>query len=686
MSLFNSKKSDASFNPFKVQQGGFGYGKLNDVYRLSWTESSLFTGPKTGESVGKSFDLERLRLVGALFIVMFSVLIARAAWLQVLNGDYYYKMAEGNRIRVERLEARRGVIYDRNLKPLVHNQANFVLYMIPADLSKDQNELNKVVTRIADILAPMSPRQALINSTSSDSQLTSKQIAEHIYAGLAKVPARSLESFQPLFIADAIDYDKAILLYLESANWRGVAISNKIKRDYNRESTSISHLLGYTGKINDKELAKLGEEYLPIDYIGKNGLEYFYENQLRGLNGKKQIEVDALGKEKKILNSTEPTDGNSLVLSIDLNMQKKLEELVQAQLAKAGLDRASAIVLDPNNGEVLSMVSYPAYDNNIFARGITKDEYKNLINDKNLPLFDRAVAGEFPCGSTIKPVMSAAALQEGVITENTTFLSRGGLKVGQWVFPDWKAGGHGVTDVKKAIAESVNTFFYIIGGGYEDFQGLGVDRIVKYDKLFGLGEQVGIDLPGEANGFVPTADWKFQTKGEKWYIGDTYHLSIGQGDLTTTPLQVAQFTEYFANGGKMYVPHLVKEVLNSDEKSGQMVESSITKESLVSAENIEIVRRGMRQTVTAGSARSINLVVPVAVAGKTGTAQWSSKKANHAWFTGFAPYDKPKLVITILIEEGTGGDINAVPIAKEFLKWYFSPKIATSTATSTPVK
>ncbi|MEI8361307.1 MAG: penicillin-binding protein 2 [bacterium] len=684
MIFSKSKNEQPTFDPFKIQEGNSRHGKLNDVYRLSWTEASLFTGQKTGESVGKSFDLERLRVYGLVFVVLFLFLIGRTAWLQVINGDYYYKMAEGNRIRVERIEARRGVIYDRNNVPLVHNQANFVLYLVPSDLTKNADDLNKMVMRIADVLAPMSARQNLINSTSTDEQITSKEIARNIFAGLDNVKPHSLESFRPLFVADGIDYDKAILLYLESANWRGVVISNKIKRDYNVESKTLSHVLGYTGKINDKELAKLGDEYLPIDYIGKNGLEYFYENQLRGQNGKKQIEVDALGKEKKILNFTESVDGNSLVLTIDLQMQKKLEELVLAQLQKTGLTRASAIILNPNNGEVLSMVSYPAYDNNLFARGITHNEYQKIIDDKNLPLFNRAVAGEFPCGSTIKPVMSAAALQEGVINESTIFTSRGGLRVGQWFFPDWKAGGHGVTNVKKAIAESVNTFFYIIGGGYEDFQGLGVDRIIKYDKLFGLGEQVGIDLPGEANGFVPTKQWKEEAKHENWYVGDTYHLSIGQGDLTTTPLQVAQFTEYFANGGKMYVPHLVKTILSADEKSSQKVEPSITKENIVDPVNTQIVREGMRQTVTNGSARSMNLVVPVAVAGKTGTAQWSTKKKPHAWFTGFAPYEKPELVITVLIEEGEGGDINAVPIAREFLKWYFSPKVASSTATSTP--
>jgi penicillin-binding protein 2 len=267
--------------------------------------------------------------------------------------------------------------------------------------------------------------------------------------------------------------------------------------------------------------------------------------------------------------------------------------------------------------------------------------------------------------------MAASALEEGIITENSTFLSVGGIQIGQWFFPDWRAGGHGRTEVRRAIAESVNTFFYYIGGGHEDFRGLGVDKIVHYGELFGLGTQTGIDLAGEASGFVPIKEWKEEVKGERWYIGDTYHLAIGQGDLLVTPLQVAVFTSVFANGGALMRPHFVKNILTSSDQSLQEASTEPIREDFINRYHISTVRDGMRQTVVSGSARSMSSV-PVPVAGKTGTAQWSSKKPTHAWFTGFAPFDPPEITITILIEEGGEGSEVAVPIAREFLTWYFS--------------
>jgi len=285
-------------------------------------------------------------------------------------------------------------------------------------------------------------------------------------------------------------------------------------------------------------------------------------------------------------------------------------------------------------------------------------------------LFNRAISGEYPSGSTIKPVIAAAALEEGVITENTTVRSVGGITIGQWNFPDWRVGGHGIVDVRRAIAESVNTFFYYIGGGYQDFRGLGVDKIMKYGKLFGLDSQTGVDLAGEASGFLPTEEWKEKVKGEKWYIGDTYHLAIGQGDLLVTPLQVAAYTSAFANGGTLYRPHFVKRILSGSDQALKEVSIEPVRENFIDSHNIEIVRQGLRQSVTDGSSRRLQSV-PVAVAGKTGTAQWSSKYPPHAWFTGFAPYDNPELVITILVEQGGEGSDTAVPIAEDYLKWYF---------------
>ncbi|KKQ61603.1 MAG: Peptidoglycan glycosyltransferase [Parcubacteria group bacterium GW2011_GWE2_38_18] len=663
---------EKSNDPFVIKSGNIKKGAIQSSYRLGWTEDSFIMNQGGGETVGRTFDFSKLKQLAYVLIIFFALIITRSAWLQIIKGDYYYKMAEGNRIRIERIEAKRGIVYDRNFKPLVRNQANFLLYFIPADLPKEANNLDIIIKRVSEILG-----QVKIKGDDSDKDKNEpknkEEVEVYIRNLLAKIMPGSAKSFEPLFIEDNIDYEKAMLLHLESAGWKGVVLSSKVRREYLLSAQSLSHVIGYTGKISEKELKKVGDEYIAIDYIGKIGIENFWENELKGINGKKQIEVDAMGKEKKIISKSEPQDGNNLVLSLDVDLQNKIEEVANKTLVKHNLSKASVIAMDPSNGEILAMVNLPGYDNNSFAKGISQEEYAKLINDPNKPLFNKAVSGEFPSGSTIKPIMSAAALEEGIINESTAFLSSGGIRIGQWYFPDWKAGGHGMTNVKKAIAESVNTFFYIIGGGLDDFQGLGVDRIIKYGKMFGMGQQTGIDLPGEAKGFLPTKDWKESVKGEKWYIGDTYHLSIGQGDLITTHLQVAQFTSYFANGGKIYQPHLVKEILSGDEVEVKKIEPNLVKENIVKNSNMEIVREGMRQTVLAGSARSLQSV-PVAVAGKTGTAQWSSKKDPHAWFTGFAPYDNPKIVITILIEEGKEGSSVAVPVAQEVLTWYFSER------------
>lgn len=637
-------------HPFTIREGDIRLGKLNRGAAADWLEEA--SGTK--ETIGRNFDINKVFKINLAWFLFMAVIIGRAAWLQVIKGDYYHELAEGNRIRVERLESRRGVIYDRKYRPLVRNSANFLLYFVPADLPKDGLARQAIIKQVSENLTGLKP--------------------EDILSLLAKVKPGSLESYQPLFIADNIEYDKAMALYLASADLPGVVITNKTRREYNLSSLSLSHVLGYTGKINDKELAKFGSEYLPIDYIGKSGLENFWENEMKGANGKKQIEVDALGKEKKIINQETGQDGHNLVLSIDADLQKKLEEAVLAALDKVHLNKACALALDPNNGEILAMVSLPAYNNNDFTYGLTAEQYQKIAGQTDLPLFNRCISGEYPSGSTIKPVIAAAALEDNVINENTNFLSTGGLRIGQWFFPDWKAGGHGSTNVRRALAESVNTFFYYVGGGYQDFSGLGLERMVKYEKLFGLDAQTGIDLPGEASGFLPTAEWKKKTKGEPWYIGDTYHLAIGQGDTLVTPLQVANYTVIFANSGSLYRPHLIRQVLNSrDELIGEADNRPI-KSNIISSTNINIIREGLRQAVTAGSARSLQSV-PVAVAGKTGTAQWSANKPTHAWFTGFAPYDKPQIVITILIESGGEGSSIAVPIANEVLSWYFKDKI-----------
>jgi len=325
------------------------------------------------------------------------------------------------------------------------------------------------------------------------------------------------------------------------------------------------------------------------------------------------------------------------------------------------------VALDPRNGAVRALVSYPSFDPNVFSQPRFRAGVNDYLNDQRQPLLNRPISGMYPPGSTIKPFLAVAALEEGVVTETTSVYSDGGLSIGIWNFPDWKAGGHGQTDLVKALAESVNTYFYILAGGDDTRLGLGVERIADYLRLFGWGEETDIDLPGEQAGLIPSPEWKQQTKDERWYIGDTYHLGIGQGDVLATPLQIAVATAAVANGGVVYQPHVVSEEKMSD---GDTYQPVIRKSTLsVKPRHLATVRRGMRSAVLDGSARGMrDIAVPVA--GKTGTAQFSSEDATHAWVTSFGPDRDPELVLTVLLERGGQGDVAAVPVAREVWEWW----------------
>ncbi len=682
-------KRPNSGDPFVIREGK--YASLEDsVYQFNWAEESFLSGKDEKEMLRRTFDLGKVRYIVAFLAVAILILLVRVFYLQIIKGDYYYSLAEGNRLRAEIIEPKRGIIYDINKQPLVQNEANFLLYLIPNDLPKDSQARDNILHQIANVVSRNTPAEKMVSSSASSSE-SLKLSPENLFFyelqdKLAKIKRNSLESYQPLFIIDNLEYQEALELYFIAENSPGVFISNKIRRHYLYGTSSsainfssLASVLGYTGKINDNEYQKAKGAYSLIDYIGKTGLEYSYEDALKGVKGEKNIEVDALGRPKRIDSQSAPVDGSALILGIDLNLQKKSEEVLRKYLATFGKKRASVVIIDPRNGEIRTLISWPAYDNNLFATGLSSVDYQKFLEDPDRPLFNRAISGEFPAGSTIKPVMSAAALAEGVITENTTVLSNGGIRIGEWVFPDWKAGGHGVTDVKKAIAESVNTFFYYIGGGFGNFPGLGIDRMIKYFKLFGLGEVTGIDLPSEAKGFLPTTKWKEEVKNEAWYIGDTYHVAIGQGDLTVTPLQVCNYTAAIANGGRLYKPHLVSKIVNIQTGQEKTFNSEVLRDNFIKPEILDIVRAGMRQTVTAGSARSLGSL-PVEAAGKTGTAQWSTTAPTHAWFTGFAPYNNPELAITVLVEAGGEGSSIATPIAREILQYYFGEeRNATST-------
>jgi penicillin-binding protein 2 len=640
------------FNPWETS-GQIKDGKLGSFYRSRVVDKAPIDPSVPTSYLASALPLRRVRWLGAIMLTGCLLLLARVAYLQVWNGQDYRSKADHNRTQVTSIPASRGIIYDLQGTALVRNEPNFTASVVPTELPdpKQAEYLNTLQT-IADALGL---------------QLTEiePKIAEHA------------EKYynQPLVLKEFIPHDEAIDLMSQFKGVPGVHIEAQAARHYLLPE-QYAPIIGYLGRISPEDLeAGLSDDYDLSDHIGKTGLEYIYESVLRGRKGTVAKEVTAGGRMLDTIAEEPAIPGGNLVLAIDGQLQQALYDQIKSYADAHHLPGGAAVALDPRTGKVRALVSYPSYDPNVFIQGITSDLYSSLLNDSRKPLFDKAISGEYPSGSTFKLVVASAALQEGVVTPNTTVTSTGGLCInctGFPDFPDWKAGGHGVTDVYKAIAESVNTYFYLAGGGtYDKDQreitgGLGIDRIDTYAQLFGLGSSSGIDLPGEATGFVPNPSWKEETKGEQWYLGDTYHVSSGQGDLLVTPLQVALYTMIVANGGTVYEPQLVDHVTDQSGVTTDTIDPVVVRDHIVDASNLAVVRAGMRQAVTSGSARSMGSL-SVSSAGKTGTAEIGETGKKHSWYTTFLPYDEPKLVVTVLMEEGGDGTVAALPVAKAAL-------------------
>ncbi len=588
-----------------------------------------------------SFSARRFMIALACVVLAIAALLTRALWMQVGQAANYAQLAEQNRLRSTPLWPLRGVIHDRQGVILAENASRFQVTFLPREASRDANEREAGLGEAGRILGiPYTTLQTYASATGTAQDET-------------------------VIVADKLGYQQAMRFATALPRLPGFRLEVHPIRHYPLSASvqSLSHVLGYVGRLSEDEYARLADQgYRRTDEIGKTGIEKSYEGLLRGKLGQRMDEVDVRGRTSAFVGEQPAQNGEDLTLSLDATLQAETEKALRASMETAKVTRAAAVAMDPRDGSILALVSLPAFDNNAFAGSVSSTVYQQLANDKDQPLFSRAVSGAYPSGSTVKITLSVAALAEGIIDPTTAVLSNGGIRVGQWFFPDWKAGGHGMTNVRKAIAWSVNTFYYYIGGGYAGFQGLGVDRIDRWMRNFGLGARTGIDLPAEATGHVPDPAWKQATRHEQWYIGDTYNLSIGQGDLLVTPLQVAQYTAEVANGGQRVIPHVFESA------SGTSPTPSFTTTTKIQASELafKTVQEGMRDCVLLGSCRALS-VLPFAAAGKTGTAQWSSQAETHAWFTSYAPYDHPEIVTTVLLEEGGEGSSSAVPVAKQML-------------------
>lgn len=613
--------------------------------------SGYFETGWRGEGEEEIPEKNNLRWLAVFAVIVAGILLARATYLQIVRGAYYENQAEQNRLRRIYTDAPRGTIYDRNHKILTNNIPEFDFEMVPGLIPKDDKE-----------------REALFNEASKVGQIDVSDL-KNAYKDAQP------DSFSPISLKEDLPREDALKIEESSARWDGLILSRKAKRTYPTNEIT-SHVLGYTGKINNQEL-KNHPDYQLTDSIGKDGLEERYENYLRGAKGGEQLEVDSTGKVKKVVGNTAPQQGDNLVLSLDLDLQKEAYAALQQYVTENDGTGGAVVAIDPRSGGVLALANYPSFDDNQFVGKITPDKLKEITETGNRPLFNRAVAGTYPPGSTFKPLVSAAALDKNIITPSEVIDCPAVLQVGQYSFADWKF--HGPTDLNKAIAQSVNTYFYIVGGGWGDKAGLGVENIKHYATLFGLGHKLGIDIPQEAEGNVPDPTWKQQIKNEQWYIGDTYHLSIGQGDLLVTPLQLASYVSTLVNGGVLYRPHFLDYVENGDSEVVDKAKPEIIRKDFIPDKYLEDVKTAMGVTVSSeqGSGRQLQDLQDkygVTIGGKTGTAEFGEKDRYHAWFVGFTPVEKPEIVVVALVEKGGEGYKAALPVAKRVLDVYLSKR------------
>lgn len=585
-----------------------------------------------------------------IFLLIEIIFLSKTFYLQIIDGKKLYTAAENNKGNESLIIPERGIIYDINLKKLVSNSPAYDLVCDKRFFSYSSLQAISEINSISEILGlnPMELQKQIENSKSSE-----------------------------IIISEGLDHESLLVLESKIGNLEGCRIVQNTIRNY-QYGQILSHILGYMGRINSDEYSNL-KGYAINDKIGKLGIEKYYEDYLRGTPGQSRIIKSATGEKEQKETISEPVAGNNLVLNINADLQKKVYEALESSIKNLGSKKGAAVAIDPRTGAVLALVSYPSYDDNLFSGGISSEDY-SLI-EKEESLFNRAIQAKYPTGSTIKPFEAAGALEENIISPEKKINDIGYIEVRSKYDPNvvWRYGGvtpHGWVDMKEAIAVSSNIYFYTVGGGYEDQQGLGPARIKKYLELFGWGKKTGVDLPNEFEGFIPTPEWKQQNIKESWWDGDTYNLSIGQSYLEVTPLQVAYAYSAIANSGTLYKPQIINRIIKSAENNDILLKSfapEIIKENFIEQKNLQIIREGMRDCVqeSYGSAYYLNSL-PVDVAAKTGTAETGRDGYYNAWISTFAPYENPEIVFVATIENVEGLRSATLPVAYNVLDWYFS--------------
>jgi penicillin-binding protein 2 len=624
----------------------------------------------------------RVALLGLIILGFFAAFTRRLWQFQFVQGREYRREAEEQSTKLITVPASRGIINDRTGERLVRNVPSFRITVVPAYLPDDEEQAKAVLVRLAVLLG--------VPYTTADPEGEGDETVLGIHEMIEEVPY--VAPYRPIVIERNVEREKALLVAQEAHTLPGVSVEVESVRDY-PYGTLLSPILGYLLPIPEEaEQAYREEGYDPAtDRIGTAGIEATYEDYLRGQKGEQIVEEDVLGRVLRVVEErAAPVPGDNVTLTIDLGLQQAVDEALRLGLEQAGSPRGVAIAMNPQTGEILAMASRPTYDNNIFVQGVSQRDWERWQDDHR-PLINHAISDAVPPGSVFKIVMASAALQEGVLTSRTHLNCPGRIVVPNKYYPNdpgqaqpfycWKEAGHGSLDVVGGIAHSCDVFFYKTGGGFEetDFEGLGVERIATYARLFGMGEPSGVELPAESGGLVPTSDWKRHTYGESWSTGDTYNLSIGQGFLEVTPLQMLNAVNVVANGGTLYRPRVVHHVTNTEGDTTQPFEAEIIRTLPVSKEYLALVREGMEGAVAYGTAARRGQIDGLRIGGKTGTAQFCDdimcgvgfEQPEHAWFAAFAPIEEPEISVIVFLYNGGEGSVAAVPVAREMLAHYF---------------
>lgn len=595
-----------------------------------------------------SFFLLLLVLGGMLYLA------GRAAALQVRDGSALFSQSQKNRFSVRPIFSPRGIITDRDGEPLVENIPSFGLAFDKTLFEKEEGDPDLLGRNLAALAPESGP------------------LRDEIGANLGLVRGSAGQARAILARDIPVDFMVAVSSRLHELP--GVQIFESWRRAY-KNPYAFSHILGFVGKVSADDIRR-NPDFALEETMGKSGLEAFYDSYLRGSAGRKIVEVDSQGIATRYKLTREPSAGGMMSLTIDGRLQEAAYTIVQEYVKSAR--GASVVAIDPRSGAVRALVSFPGFDSNRFGTSLSAKEFNAVLQSRLASLFNRAVAGEFPSGSTIKPLLAAAALEEGIIDPEKKIYDEGFIAIPnpyrpgeQSIFLDWRK--HGWVNMYDAIAVSANVYFYMIGGGWRDQEGLGIRRLREYESAFGLGALSEIDFPGERPGLIPGPEWKKSASpGDPiWRIGDTYNASIGQGGTKVTPLQMGMVVSAIANGGTLWRPYLVEQIRGADGAVAYERGPHAARREVIRKENLAIVRQGMRQTVTAGTAKLLR-DVPVTVAAKTGTAQSSPGKLPHAWVTAFAPAENPEIVLVVMVEHAGEGSTVAVPITRDILNGYFS--------------